>query len=412
MFQKYFVKSLVMLVCLFSLAFADEITTPSQPTTPITAAQPLVIPQRPNLVPSAPSLNVKAYVLMDGNNGKILAEQNMDNQLPPASLTKMMTLYLASRALASGQIHLEDMVTISKKAWQTGGSKMFIRVGSQVSVQDLLMGIIVASGNDACVAMSEFIAGDEDTFVQMMNEQAQALGMVNTHYVDCTGLQEPSHYSSAHDLAILGRHIINDFPQYYGFYKEKWFKYNNIRQPNRNRLLWRFAPYADGLKTGHTDAAGFCLVGSAVKDGMRLIAVVLGAPTDEARAQATQALLEYGYRFYESHLVFQANTALANPRVWLAHNKTVPAGVFEDFYVTVPKNQYSYVQAKIAINPDLRGPIQKGQSVGIITATLNNDIVSSSPLVALNDDPKGGIFRRSMDHIGHFFSGWFTPKAK
>ena len=316
-------KLTLCLITIITLIFATvSIADPNSiAQTPVaqSSATPSTNPQ-PLLVATPPTINAKAYVLMDANSGQILAQKNMDQKQPPASLTKMMTLYVISHALQNGTIKLDDQVPVSEKAWRMSGSKMFIKVGTTVSVEDLIQGIIVDSGNDACVALAEYIGGSEQGFADMMNAETKALGMQNTHFLNSTGLPEgenfqTDHYSTAHDLAILGYALIRDFPEYYPWYKQKWFTYNKIKQPNRNRLLWRY-PNADGLKTGHTDEAGFCLVSSAQSDNMRLIAVVLGAPTDEARATDSIHLLDYGFRFFTTHVIYKANTPIANVRVW------------------------------------------------------------------------------------------------
>lgn len=394
MLHAYLKKIIIsILLTIFSLAgLAQE-----SPTTPLPQTTAAQTPQ-PLITPAPPDLNVKAYVLMDANSGKILAQKNMDQSHPPASLTKLMTMYLASRALNMGSIHLDDQVKISEKAWKMGGSKMFIRVGNDVSVKDLIQGIIVDSGNDACVAMAEYIAGDENSFVSMMNAQAQAVGMTNTHYMDCTGLPNTQHYSTAHDLAMLTRAIIQDYPEDYKWYKQKWFTYNKIRQPNRNRLLWRY-PYADGLKTGHTNAAGYCLVASAVRDNLRLIAVVLGAPSDAARADDSIRLLNYGFRFFESHLLYQAGSIISKVRVWYGENRMLNAGVQHDVYVTIPKGQYQHIKVNVIAANHLKAPIKKGQPVGQIVVSLNGDTVETQPLIALDDNAKGGIWRHLYDWV-------------
>jgi serine-type D-Ala-D-Ala carboxypeptidase (penicillin-binding protein 5/6) len=319
-----------------------------------------------------------------------------------------MTAYVVSAALKQGQIKPDNMVTISEKAWRMGGSKMFIRVGSQVSVKDLLDGIIVASGNDACVAIAEHVAGTEDVFVQLMNENATRLGMKNTHYTDSTGMPDPNHYSSAFDLATLTRAIIHDYPEDYAWYKKQWIDFNNIRQPNRNRLLWR-DPTVDGLKTGHTDDAGFCLVASAIRNDMRLISVVLGTPSDTARTADSQALLNWGYRFYETHKLFNAQQALdakMQPRVWFGANKYAKLGFAENAYATIPTNQFKQLQANIVVNKSLQAPLIKGQAYGSVNVTLNGQPITSIPVVALEGDPKGGIFSRAWDHIAILFAKW------
>lgn len=384
----------------------NTMPTPSAPVIAIPSAnQPSTQAQQ---VPPPPTINAKGYILVDANSGYILAQQNGDQRLAPASLTKLMTMYVASGALRSGQIHLDDKVTISESAWKTGGSRMFIQVGSQVPLQDLINGIVVASGNDACVAMAEHIAGSESTFVNVMNKTAAQLGMKNSHFTDATGLPDPNNYTTPFDLALLTRSIIRDYPEDYKFYSQKWIVYNGIKQPNRNRLLWR-DPTVDGLKTGHTDDAGFCLAASANRNGMRLIAVIMGAPSDKARADDTQALLNYGYRFFETHKLYAANTALSKQRVWMGKNKEVGLGLARDMYVTIPAGQYNKLQGSLTItNSHLKAPVQKGQSYGNVTVTLNNQTIATQPLVALNDDPEGNIWDRTTDRVSMLFKKWFS----
>jgi len=289
------------------------------------------------------------------------------------------------------------------------GSRMFIQVGTQVSVKDLLDGIIVASGNDASVALAEHVAGTEDVFVQLMNQNATRLGMQNTHFMDSTGMPNPDHYSTAYDLALLTRAIINDYPQDYSLYKQQWISYNNIRQPNRNRLLWR-DPSVDGLKTGHTDEAGFCLVASAVRNNMRLISVVLGAASDNSRTADSQALLNWGYRFFETHKLFTAGQALEakmQPRVWFGKDKYAKLGFARDAYVTIPANQFKKLQANIVIDQRINAPVSKGQTYGNVNITLNGQPLTTIPIVALADDPKANIFSRAWDHIAALVFNWF-----
>jgi len=361
----------------------------------------------PTLIPPAPDINAKGYVLMDANSGRIIAEKNMHKKLQPASLTKLMTLYVASEALAQGQIKLTDKARVSESAWRRGGSRMFLKLGSHVPVKDLIDGIIVASGNDACVTMAQYIAGNEKSFAHLMNMTAKQLGMKDTHYVDSTGLPKPGHYSTPYDLALLTRALINNFPQYYGFYKQKWITWNGIRQPNRNRLLWR-DPSVDGLKTGHTKEAGFCLISSAHRHNMRLISVVMGAPTDEGRSNESQSLLNWGFRFYDSYLLYKANTPITTQRIWLGKEKNVTFGLAKDLYVTIPAGQYPHLKAKMDIKPTLKAPIQKGQTYGDIVVTLNDKTVATAPLLALQSDPKGSVWSRMTDHIALMFKGWFS----
>jgi len=273
-------------------------------------ALPTQQPGAKNMIPPPPSIDAKGYVLIDANSGRVLAGKNISERMPPASLTKLMTMYVVSQALAQGQANLNDDVRISKLAWSKGGSKMFIKVGDHIKLQELIKGIIVASGNDACVAVAEFVAGNEDSFSQLMNMTAKQLGMENTNFTDSTGLPAPNHYTTPLDMAILARHVVQDFPQDYKWYKEKWIMFNNIKQPNRNRLLWRDST-VDGMKTGHTEEAGYCLVSSAKRNGTRLIAVVMGAPSDEARSADSMALYNWGFRFFKTMKVYDSNKELA-----------------------------------------------------------------------------------------------------
>ena len=360
----------------------------------------------PTLVPPPPNLDAKGYVLMDARSGKILAQKNSDAHMAPASLTKLMTLYLTFQALHSNQIHLDDQVRISKKAWRMGGSRMFLKVGSHVPVNLLIQGIIVASGNDACVAMAQYIAGTEKTFAQLMNQTAERLGMKNTHYMDSTGLPNPQHYSTPRDMAVLTRAIITDFPEYYHYFAQKWLSYNNIKQPNRNRLLWRDTS-ADGLKTGHTKAAGFCLIASAERNNMRLISVMMGTPTDGARASDSEALLNYGFRFYQSHKLFDANTPIAKRRVWLGQREYVAFGLTQPLYVNIPAGEYKNLKATMSIPRNLQAPILKGQTYGNVQVSLNGNLLMKVPLTALQDDKKGSLWTRMTDHIAIFFRGLF-----
>ncbi len=356
----------------------------------------------PSLTPAAPDINAKGYVLMDANSGYIIAQKNADTRMPPASLTKLMTLYVAAAALQNGQVHLDDKVRISRKAWQTGGSRMFLKENSLVPVQLLLEGIIVASGNDATMAIAQYIGGTQEAFVSLMNQTAASLDMTNSHYKDCNGLPAPDHYSTPGDIAKLARAWILNFPDYYPWFKQKWITYNKIRQPNRNRLLWR-DPSVDGMKTGHTDAAGYCLVASAVRDGMRLIAVVMGAPTDNARADDSEALLNYGFRFFETHKLYAGNTELANPRTWFGRNSTTNLGLNKDLYVTIPKGRYKDIKAAMSFDGTVKAPIKQGDALGTVKVMLNDKEVTEQPLIALQDNPRAGFFGRFIDHFELFF---------
>lgn len=365
----------------------------------------------PVIQPSPPHLSSKAYIIIDSNSGKILAEKNAHKRRPPASLTKLMTLYVVSNSLKSGHIKLKDKVRISTKAWKTPGSKMFVREGQYVTVADLIKGIVVDSGNDACVALAEHIAGSEANFAKLMNQQANALGMKHSHFTDSTGLPNKEHYSTAFDLAILGRALVSDFPEYYHWYKQKWFKFNGIKQPNRNRLLWRNA-YVDGLKTGHTKEAGYCLVASAKKDDMRLVAVVLGAPSDTTRSDGTQRLLTFGFRFFETHKLFAANHKVADVRVWKGRRKSVRLGVKQPMYVTIPAGQYQNVAISIEIPKNVVAPVQKGQELGYLLVKLDNQLLGKRQLVALNNSKVGGFLNRMSDQVRLTFHRWFGSDAK
>lgn len=382
------------------LAASPVVNFPTPATNQPTLNQPSL--NQPLITPIPPTSNANGYVLMDAYSGQILATKNPDQRMEPASLTKMMTSYIISAALRVGRIHLDDLVPISQAAWKTGGSKMFVKVGDQVRVRDLMQGIIVDSGNDACVAMAEFVAGSPEGFVSLMNQQAALLGMTGTHFMDVDGLPDPNHYTTPRDMATLARALILDFPEDYKWYSQKWFTYNHIKQPNRNRLLWR-DPSVDGVKTGHTENAGFCLVASAQRNGMRLISVVMGAPTDESRASDNEQLLTYGYRFFKSHKLYSANQAITQARVWLGANKEVPVGFNHDFYVTIPPGQYKNLKANMTLHTSTKAPVANGQIVGNMTITLNNKPLLTAPLVALQADPTGGIWRRLADHVVLWF---------
>ncbi len=384
------------------LAIGSSMPVLANPVIPIP-----VQPQQATFTPSAPNLDATGYILLDATSGKILAQKNSDDRMPPASLTKLMSLYIISGAIKSGQIHFTDKVRISSKAWKTEGSRMFVKVGDEVPVRDLLQGIIVASGNDATVALSEYVAGTEEAFTAMMNQQAKLLGMNNSHFMDSTGLPNKDHYSTAHDLAILTQAYIKNFPEDYSFYSEKWFAYNGIKQPNRNRLLWRYQ-YADGLKTGHTNEAGYCLVGSAKKDGMRLISVVLGEPNDQARTEDSIRLLTYGFRFFETHKIYSGSTPLIQARVWQGDKSEVPLGINDDLYITVPAGQFKKVQAALELNNPLKAPIVKGQVYGKLTVTINGTIIATKPLVALEESERGGFLRRATDTVKFNLRKYFS----
>lgn len=353
-------------------------------------------------VPQPPELTADSFILMDFASGKVLAEKDPDKRVEPASITKLLTAYLVDKALAAGDIKMTDMVTISEKAWRMKGSKMFIEVGKQVSVEELIKGMIIQSGNDATVALAEHIAGSEQAFAGYMNHQAALLGMKNSHFENSTGWPHAEHYSTARDIALLSRAIIRDYPESYRFYREKEYTFNEIRQFNRNRLLWRDES-VDGLKTGHTDAAGYCLASSAIRDNMRLISVVLGTESDKARTQNSQALLNYGFRFFETQKLYRANDVLKQARVWYGDQEQVSLGVQQDVFVTIARGSYKNLDASIEIDQKISAPIALGQELGLLKVRLDDEIIISQPLVAMQVINDGGIVQKAIDSIKLLF---------
>lgn len=362
---------------------------------------------RPDIIPAPPQLAASGYILMDANTGKVLVEKNSDEQLPPASLTKLMTSYIVSAEVEGGNIDENEEVNISVKAWKMGGSKMFVREGTKVPLHDLLLGMIVQSGNDATVALAEYVSGSEGAFVDVMNQQAALLGMTGTHYKNSTGWPAEGHLTTARDQAILARALINDFPRHYALYSEKYFKYNGINQPNRNRLLFR-DDSVDGLKTGHTEEAGYCLVASAEKNGMRLISVVMGTRSDEARAAESQKLLSYGFRYFQTHKLYSGGESLQQSRVWGGVSKEVSLGLAKDLYLTIPRGADDDLDAKIFIDDVIKAPISEGQELGNLTVVLNDETLVDQPLVALQAVEQAGFFARLWDNIKLFFLGLFS----
>ncbi len=346
--------------------------------------------------PAPPNIPGSGHLLVDHNSGRVLAESNADQPLEPASLTKIMTTYVVFRELAEGSIRLEDQVRVSEKAWRTGGSRMFIEVGKKVSIKELLHGTIIQSGNDASVALAEHIAGSEDSFADLMNSHAQRLGMQNSHFVNSTGLPHPDHYTTARDIALVTAATIREFPIFYAWYSIEEFTYGGIKQANRNKLLFR-DDTVDGVKTGHTEAAGYCLVASAVRDGMRLSTVVMGTDSTEIRASASQSLLNYGFRFFESHRLYGKEQALSQVRVWKGAQSELPVGPAQDVYVTIARKQYDKLAPSMELDTRIMAPVAKGQQVGRILVHLEGDTVAEVPLVALNDIPEGGIYDKLKD---------------
>ncbi|MCB1824375.1 MAG: D-alanyl-D-alanine carboxypeptidase [Candidatus Competibacteraceae bacterium] len=358
-------------------------------------------------IPPPPQVPVRGYFLMDYQSGNVLADLKGEERMEPASITKLMAGYVIYKALQSGKIHADDRVSISEKARRTGGSRMFVEVGSQVSVEDLLMGMDVQSGNDATVALAEYVAGSEETFVRLMNEQAAQLGMTSSHFTNAPGLPDPNHYMSPRDIAVLTRALIRDFPDQYRRYSVRSFKYNNIKQQNRNRLLFTDSS-VDGVKTGHTESAGYCLVSSAKRNDTRLIGVVLGADRERDRFSASETLLNYGFSFFESRKLYDANTPIVTTRVWKGQENELPLGVTQALYVTVPKGQAPQVSTTTVVQPIIVAPIQKDQAFGDIVVKLGEQEVSKTPLVALHEVPESGWFGRMIDSILLFFYSLFN----
>ncbi len=348
--------------------------------------------------PSAPNIAAKSYILMDFASGRVIADNNADERLPPASITKLMTAYVVSHELDAGNIKLTDEVLISEKAWRMEGSRSFMEVNTKVPVEALLRGMIVQSGNDAAVALAEHVAGSEETFAQMMNQYAQKLGMVDTNYRNATGLPDPEHYTTARDIATLSAAIIRDYPEHYKWYAEKEYKYNNITQHNRNKLMWRDKS-VDGLKTGHTEEAGYCLAASALRDDMRLISVVLGTHSDNARAQETQKLFNYGFRFFETHELYQALSPIADSKVWKGSEKQVQLGLAKPLSVTVPRGRYKELVASTNIQQPVIAPIATGAELGEVEIHLGDELIAKQHLVAINAVEQGGWWRRLIDSI-------------
>jgi len=362
---------------------------------------------QPPLIPAPPQIAASSYIMMDAESGTIIVEHNAHERLPPASLTKMMTTYVLDHEIAEGNVGFNDQVPISVNAWRTGGSKMFVREGTKVKLEDLMRGIVIQSGNDASVAVAEYLAGSEDAFASIMSQHAIRLGMKNSSFMNATGLPHPEHYSSAHDMALLARAIIYQFPEQYSMYAEKYFTYNNIRQPNRNLLLWRDKS-VDGLKTGHTEEAGFCLVASAVRNSMRLITVVMGTSSEEARARETLKLLNYGFRYYETHKLYQAGQKLLDTKVWTGVRDQLALGVGQPIVLTIPRGQKNALEASVDVKQIIRAPINVGDNFGELKITLNDALLATQPVVALETIEEGGFFKRIWHEILLFFKGLFA----
>lgn len=354
-------------------------------------------------VPSPPSIAGEAYYLMEARTGRVLAEHNAEARIPPASLTKIMTAYVVYNALEDDSISLEDQVRVSEAAWRLGGSQMFIEVGTYVTVDELLNGMVVQSGNDASMALAEHVAGSESSFVEIMNTYAQRLGLENTRFANSSGLpSEEAQYTTARDMAMLAQALIREFPQHYTRYSQREFTYNNIRQHNRNELLWR-DDSVDGVKTGHTSESGYALVSSAQRDDMRLVSAVLGSPSVQRRADDSAALLSWGFRFFETHRLFAQGRSIEAARIWEGETDTVDLGPAEDVFVTVPRGAYNQLAAEMSFPGTLVAPVARGDEVGDVVVTLDGEVVARAPVIALEDVARGGLFRRLIERARQWF---------
>jgi len=354
-------------------------------------------------IPAPPKVAAKNYILVDGNSGRVLAEQEADIQVEPASITKLMTSYVIYNELEAGRLSMDDMVTISEKAWRMGGSRMYVEVDKQVSVHDLMKGLIIQSGNDATVALAEHIAGTERAFVDLMNQYSAKLGMTNTLFLNSTGWPEEGHLTTARDISKLALAVIQEFPEHYAWYKEKVFTYNNIKQYNRNKLLWS-DDSVDGVKTGHTESAGYCLVASAVRSDMRLVSVVLGTDSEKARASVSKSLLNYGFRFFETHRLYAAGEVLNRSRVWKGDSEKVSLGLLKDLYITIPRGSYGQLEAVMDVDANIVAPLDKGSQHGAVRVNLAEEEMLHTPLVALESVGEGSMFQIAKDHILQLFN--------
>jgi len=349
-------------------------------------------------IPAPPAISARAYMLVDHTSGQTLASLNENQRLDPASITKLMTAYAVFRSIRSKRIGLEDPVTISETAWRTGGSRSFIDLGSQVPVSVLLQGMIIQSGNDASVALAEHVAGSESAFADLMNQYAKELGMTNTSYRNATGLPDPEHYTTAADIIKVANAIIREFPEYYRWYSQKDFTWNGITQSNRNGLLWRDST-VDGMKTGHTDTAGYCLVSSALRDGMRLVAVVLGTDSPAARERDSQTLLNYGYRFWETKRILVAGQSLNESRVWKGESELVNIGVNQDVWATLPRGSAEQVSSKLSLPAQLIAPLDTKTALGTVRLNLGDKLIAEASLYPLKPVPTGSLWQQGRDTV-------------
>ncbi len=358
-------------------------------------------------MPAPPSLSANSYILVDFNSDRVLVSSNPEKRVEPASITKLMTSYVVFHELEEGNVSLQDKVPVSEKAWRTEGSRMFIEPGMDVNLEQLIKGMVIQSGNDASVALAEYLAGSEDAFAGLMNHYAEQMGMTNSHFMNSTGLPHEQHYTTAHDVAKLSKALIRDFPEYYKWYSEKEYSFNEIRQHNRNNLLWR-DPAVDGLKTGHTASAGYCLAASAKRDGMRLISVILGSNSETTRVSESQTLLNYGFRFYETVQLYKAGQELASGRVWKGEADQVKLGVGDELFVTIPRGRYDDLDAQVEMRPELIAPLAQGEEVGSVVISIAGEEITKRSLIALEEVPQAGFFGRTWDGMSMWFSGLFS----
>jgi len=389
----------ILLIITIAIALPLAVIAQSPP-------RPTLTPPKGLPTPAAPSLGANSYILVDFNSGDVLVESDPDLQVEPASITKVMTSYVVFTELAGGNINLTDTVVVSETAWRTGGSRMFIEPSMQPTVEELMKGMVIQSGNDASVALAEHLAGTEEAFASLMNHYATQLGMTNSHFTNATGLPHVDHYTTARDVATLSIALIRDFPDFYRWYSEKEYRFNNIRQHNRNNLLWR-DPAVDGLKTGHTEAAGYCLAASAKRDGMRLISVVLGSASESSRVNESQSLLNYGFRFFETIQLYKAGQELAQGKVWKGEADQIRLGIRDELFVTIPRGRYEDLDAQVEMRPELIAPIAEGEEVGQISIRLEDAEITSLGLVALETVPEAGFFGRTWDGMSMWFGGLF-----
>ena len=368
----------------------------------VIAMMVVLVTQAAVVKPTPPAIKARAYILQDFDSGKILVEFNADESLEPASLTKMMTVYVTLAQLADGKFKIDDRVRISKKAWKMGGSKMFIEVGKEVPVEDLLKGVIIQSGNDASVALAEFVAGDESAFADLMNQYARQLGMANTNFINSSGLPHADHYSTARDMANLAAALIRDFPVYYPLHAVRTYTWNNIKQYNRNPLLTR-DDSVDGVKTGHTESAGYCLVASAKQDGMRLVSSLMGSKSEDSRLSETQSLLRYGFRFFETNRLYEGGAPISKVRVWQGESEELDMGITDDLYVTVPRGQFNKLDTGIVVEEQILAPVGAGQQLGVVSVSLDGEAIAERPLVALDEMAQGSLWRRFSDYVKLWF---------